>query len=86
MSLGHSTITRDIRKTPVDHIIGHLSLIYDMVYSESFKIMTEQGYYDKLSKFRNNNDETNRQIEMVVLEAYKYIDDKTKNINSALYD
>ena len=55
-------VLRSLKKTPVDNVVGHISLVYELVYSVSLKIMVEQGYLDKLMDFRSWNLETEQQF------------------------
>ena len=56
-------VTRDARKTPVDHLIGHMALNFELVFPRSKKIVLEQGYLDKLFQFPTENPETKKYIE-----------------------
>ncbi len=48
-------VLRSLKKTPVDNVVGHISLAYELVYPISKKIMKEQGYLDKLMSFQSQN-------------------------------
>lgn len=54
---GHAVL-RSVRKTPMDHLTGHISLVYELVYPESIRIMKEQGYLNRLLRFRSDNEDT----------------------------
>lgn len=58
-------VLRSLKKTPVDNVVGHISLVYELVYPVSLQIMTEQGYLDKLMAFRSWNPETEQQFEHI---------------------
>lgn len=58
----HATL-RALKKTPVDHVVGHISLVYELVYPISVKIVQEQGYLDKLMNFPSYNPRTRKQFE-----------------------
>ena len=58
----HATL-RALKKTPVDHVVGHISLVYELVYPISVKIVQEQGYLDKLMNFPSYNPITRKQFE-----------------------
>lgn len=55
-------VLRKLKKTPVDNVVGHISLAYELVYPISRKIMIEQGYLDKLLNFKSRNSETEKQF------------------------
>ncbi len=44
----HITVTRDVIKTYADHLIGHIALVFGLVYPRSRELAKEQGYLDKL--------------------------------------
>ncbi len=54
---GHAVL-RSLKKTPIDHLIGHLSLMFELVYPESRLLAVEQGYLEKLFQFSSRNPET----------------------------
>lgn len=53
-------ILRNLKKTPVDHLIGHISLMFELVYPESRRITAEQGYLEKLLAFPSKNPDTRK--------------------------
>ncbi|MDE6363523.1 MAG: HD domain-containing protein [Lachnospiraceae bacterium] len=55
-------VLRDLKKTPVDHVVGHISLVYELVYPISCKLVSEQGYLDRLMNFQSELSETNAQF------------------------
>ena len=55
-------ILRNLKKTPVDNVVGHISLVYELVYPISCKLVCEQGYLDKLMNFQSELPETNAQF------------------------
>ncbi len=55
-------ILRSLKKTPVDNVVGHISLVYELVYPISCKLVREQGYLDKLMDFQSALPETNAQF------------------------
>ena len=55
-------VLRSLKKTPVDNIVGHISLVYELVYPISRKLVCEQGYLNKLMDFQSELPETNVQF------------------------
>lgn len=51
-------VLRSLKKTPVDNVVGHISLIYELVYPESLRIAKKQGFLDKMMDFWSDNPET----------------------------
>ncbi len=61
----HHAVLRSLKKTPVDNVVGHISLVYELVYPVSMEIMCKQGYLEKLMDFHSNLDVTNRQFDEI---------------------
>ncbi|MCR4990186.1 MAG: HD domain-containing protein [Lachnospiraceae bacterium] len=61
---GHA-ILRSERKTAADILVGHVSMIQELVYPESTLIVKEQGYIEKLLEFRSENEDTMKWFEVM---------------------
>ncbi len=61
--LAHTAVLRSKRKTPVDKIVGHVCLTFELVYPVSRRIAKEQGYVEKLLAFQSENEDTARWFE-----------------------
>lgn len=72
---GHA-ILRSLKKTPVDNVVGHISLVYELVYPVSYEIVYRQGFLDKLMNFQSDWQETNAQFEKIRGKMQKYIEGK----------
>lgn len=57
----HATL-RSLKKTPVDYVAGHISLVFELVYPISVRIVSDQGYLDKLLHFESDNPKTREQF------------------------
>ena len=57
----HATL-RALKRTSVDHVVGHISLVYELVYPYSVKVVVQQGYLDKLMHFQSQNPHTMEQF------------------------
>lgn len=66
-------VLRSLKKTPVDNVVGHISLVFELVYPISLKIMYEQGYLDKLMDFQSELAETNEQFAKIREKMHAYI-------------
>jgi HD superfamily phosphodiesterase len=73
------TVLRSLKKTPVDNVVGHISLVYELTYPVSYRIVKEQGFLNKLMDFKSNIPETNLQFEGIRRKMEEYLDEKTKN-------
>ena len=58
----HRATLSSLKKTPVDHVVGHISLVYELVYPISREIVLTQGYLDKLLQFNSALPETRKQF------------------------
>lgn len=53
-----TAVLREKRKTPIDKLVGHICLTFELVYPVSREIAREQGYVDRLLAFRSDNPDT----------------------------
>ena len=58
----HQTVTRDVRKSAIDSLIGHMALTFELVFPLSRKLALEQGYLMKLFEFQSDNEVTKKAI------------------------
>lgn len=65
-------ILRSLRKVALDNVVGNISLAYELVYPVSLRIMTEQGYLDKLMSFQSWNEETQQQFVYIRRKMQEY--------------
>ncbi|MDO4324082.1 MAG: HD domain-containing protein [Lachnospiraceae bacterium] len=56
-------VLRSLKKTPIDHLIGHISLMFELVYPESRNLAAEQGYLEKLVGFPSENPDTQKVLQ-----------------------
>ncbi len=69
---GHAVL-RSLKKTSADHVVGHLSLVYELVYPKSLMIVREQGYVQKLMNFQSENPKTQRQFDQIRKKMNAYL-------------
>lgn len=69
----HHAILRSLRQTWVDHVVGHISLVYELVFPESLRIVKEQGYLGQLMHFESRNPKTLEQFEEIRGEMDRYL-------------
>ncbi|MGN0144918.1 MAG: HD domain-containing protein [Clostridium sp.] len=74
----NETILRKIEKTAVDNVVAHVAYIFGIYFDESIKIVEEQGYFEKLTQFKYDNELTNKQMEEVREIAHSYINKRIK--------
>lgn len=56
----HHTVLRALKRTPADNVVGHASLVYELVYPESLREVSRQGYLWQLLDFKTENPDTAR--------------------------
>ncbi|MDD6811812.1 MAG: HD domain-containing protein [Lachnospiraceae bacterium] len=65
-----------LKKTPVDHIVGHASLVFELVYPISIAIVKEQGYLEKILQFTSENTKTREQFTVIADIMHHFIEQK----------
>ena len=65
------TVLKSVRRSAVDHIVGHISLLFELVYKESYRQAKEQGYVYKLLDFKSDVPEFNAEFD----DMRKYVDE-----------
>lgn len=65
------TVLKSVRRSAVDHIVGHISLLFELVYKESYRQAREQGYVYKLLDFKSDVPEVNAEFDGM----RKYVDE-----------
>lgn len=65
------TVLKSVRRSAVDHIVGHISLLFELVYKESYRQAKEQGYVYKLLDFKSDVPEVNAEFG----DMSKYVDE-----------
>ncbi|WP_195988363.1 HD domain-containing protein [Clostridium sp. D53t1_180928_C8] len=74
------TILRTLKRTAVDNIVGHISLLFGLVYDESIKIVKEQQYLKQILEFKSKNEYTNEQFEEIREITNRYMDERVCNM------
>ncbi len=67
------TVLRKQRVTVVDHLVGHICLVFDLVYPKSLQIVKEQGYLDRLLNFASDNTKTREWFSYMQEDMGKYL-------------
>lgn len=69
----HATL-RGLKKTPVDYVAGHISLVFELVYPISVRIVSEQGYLDRLLHFKSDCEKTQEQFAWMRARVQAYME------------
>lgn len=70
------TVLRSLRRTPIDHLISMLSLVYELEYPISLKIAKEQGYLETLMAFESENPDTIEKLQAARRHLHAYFERK----------
>ena len=69
-------ILRSLKKTAVDHLVGHISLVYELQFPESRRIVNRQGYLPRLMAFESQNPVTKDQFRKIREYMENYLERK----------
>lgn len=76
----HATL-RSLKKTPVDYVAGHISLVFELVYPISVRIVSEQGYLDKLLHFESDLSKTREQFAWMRAQVQAYMQRRMDHVD-----
>lgn len=74
---GH-TVLRALKRTSVDNVVGHISLVYELVFPISLHMVKEQGYLNQLMEFESNNPDTEENFVLIRQRMAAYLAEKLK--------
>lgn len=66
------TVLRSLKKTPIDYLVGLISLINGLVFPYSKILLLEQGYFQQMLDFPSRNQKTKQELEKMK----RYIQEK----------
>ncbi len=69
---GH-TVLRALKRTAVDNVVGHISLVFELVFPVSLRMVAEQGYLDQLMDFHSENTDTVRNFILIRKKMTEYL-------------
>lgn len=69
----HQAVLRSLKKTPIDNLVGHAALVFELIYNESFKIVKEQGYIEKMLSYVSDNQDTVKKFEIMHNDMNKFL-------------
>lgn len=72
----HHAVRRDLKQTPVDNVVGHICLTYELVYKESKKQMLSQGYLATLLNFESYNENTRADFAAIATELVSWLEEE----------
>ncbi|MBA4687375.1 MAG: HD domain-containing protein [Candidatus Galacturonibacter soehngenii] len=68
----HQAVKHNLKKTPLDHVVGHISLAFELIFPVSFAIVEEQGYLRQLLNFKPSNEIAIEQFQEIEKEMTNY--------------
>lgn len=69
-------VLKTLKRTAVDNIVGHISLVYELVYPISLELVQEQGYLEQMMDFRSENPVTQKQFLRIREKMKGYVTEK----------
>ena len=72
----HHAVVRSLKKTPVDHVVGHICLAYELVWPISRRLVKEQGYLRTLMAFESGNPAAREQFGYIREEMNRYLGER----------
>lgn len=66
-------VLRSLKKTPVDHVVGHMALVFELVYPISVRLVEQQGYLDQLMNFSSDCEQTQKQFAVLKTHMRDYM-------------
>lgn len=74
-------VLRSVKRTPVDNLVGHAALVFELVYPESLRLAREQGYLKKIFDFESDNPQTMEDFRRMRECAAEYVREKCGALN-----
>ena len=71
----HCATPRQIKKSSIDHLVGHISLVYELMFSESLRIVKNDRYLEQMMHFESRNPQTRKQFEALRREMEHYLEE-----------
>ena len=72
---GH-TVLRALKRTAVDNVVGHISLVYELVFPISLHMVKDQGYLNQLMDFQSENPSTREDFEVIREKMSTYLSER----------
>lgn len=72
----HHCVLHSLKKQPADNAVGHTSLVFELCYPESLRIVNEQGWLWRLLDFRTDNPATARAFAAITAEMHRWLGER----------
>lgn len=71
-------VLRDYKKTPIDHVVGHISLVFELVYPISVEVALSQGYLVRLMNYPVENEQAKEQFAQIRRIMDEFVADRVR--------
>lgn len=80
----HHTVLRSLKKTPLDNLVGHMCLAFELVWPVSYDLLKRQGWLDEMIGIgmRTRNDAARYKMVRAAREVEVFIDSKVEEKNA----
>lgn len=72
----HHCILHSLKKWPADNAVSHASLVFELCYPESLRIVDEQGWLWQLLDFKTENADTAKTFAAITAEMKRWIGER----------
>ena len=72
----HHCILHSLKKWPADNAVSHASLVFELCYPESLRIVDEQGWLWRLLDFKTENADTAKTFAAITAEMKRWIGER----------
>ncbi len=69
----HHCVLHSRKRYPADNVVGHASLVFELCYPESLRIVDEQGWLWRLLDFKTDNPATAAAFTAVTAEMHRWL-------------
>ena len=76
--LDEKNTNRDHARTPIDYYVGHIALVFGIVYPESIRQARNQGWLDRMLDFHSELPETEEKLDRIRKAVHGYIERRAK--------
>ena len=69
-------VLRALKKYPIDHLVGHISLVYELQFPVSLEIVARQGYIYRMIDFQSDNPISRKKFEGIAVHMRQFLINK----------
>lgn len=72
----HHCVLHSLKRCPADNAVGHASLVFELCYPESLRIVDEQSWLWQLLDFKTENAQTKKAFAVIAAEMHRWLNAK----------